>query len=144
MCLHEKSRAGSSCHQGGKEEETSSKALQRGAMHSPGCPHITRGARLLPSPPVTRAKGRAGPQGPALHAALTPGVIYSPLGSDTDMNGREIQTRCPRALSKQVHINVQHSSQPELRCVKPLWLPEDQCDSIKPATEQGKRFLLTN
>lgn len=61
-----------------------------------------------------------------------------------DVNGREIQTRCPRALSKQARMNVQHSSQPELRCVKPLWLPEDQCDSVEPATEQGKGFLLTN
>jgi len=61
-----------------------------------------------------------------------------------DVNEREIQTRCPQALSKQAHINVQHSSHPELRCVKPLWLPEDQRDSIEPATEQGKGFLLAN
>lgn len=63
---------------------------------------------------------------------------------DVNVNGREIQTRCPRALSKQARMNVQHSSQPELRCVKPLWLPEDQCDSVEPATEQGKGFLLAN
>lgn len=43
------------------------------ALH---CPRLAGGARSLPSPPVTR------PQGPALHAVSTPGVIYSPLGSD--------------------------------------------------------------
>lgn len=49
------------------------------ALH---CPRLAGGACLLPSPPVTRGKGRAGPQGPALHAVSTPGVIYSPWGSD--------------------------------------------------------------
>jgi len=38
--LHENLQAGSSCHQGGKEEETSSKTPQRRTMRSPGCPPL--------------------------------------------------------------------------------------------------------
>lgn len=74
-------------------------------------------------------------------------IVPREVTEDVDVknvNVREIQTRCPRALSKRARINVQHSSQPELRCVKPLWLPEDQCDSAEPATELGKGFLLAN
>lgn len=71
-------------------------------------------------------------------------IISWEVTGDVDVNGREIQTRCPRALSKEAHINVQHSSPSELRCVKPLWLPKDQCDSVEPALEQGKGFLLAN
>lgn len=71
-------------------------------------------------------------------------IVPREVTGDVDVNGTEIQTRCPQVLSKQAHINVQHSSQLELRCVKPLWLPEDQSDSVKPAMEQGKGFLLAN
>lgn len=61
-----------------------------------------------------------------------------------DVNGKEIQSRCPQALSKEAHINVRHSSPSELCCVKPLWLPKDQSDSVEPALGQGKGFLFAN
>lgn len=113
------------------------------ALHRP---RLAGAARSLPSPPATWRKGWGSTQ---VHHCIQDQpqelfIVPWEVMEDVDVNGREIQTRCPRALSKQVHINVLHSSQPELRCVKPLWLPKDQCDSVKPATEQGKGFLLTN
>lgn len=122
------------------------KALRRGTMHSPGCPCLSGEARSLPSAPVT--EGRDKP----LHK-VQPCMQYQPqelfivpqeMTGDVDVNGREIQTRCPRVLSKEAHINVQHSSPSELRCVKPLWFPKDQCDSVEPALERETGFLLSN
>lgn len=111
------------------------------------CPCLPgEAARSLPSAPVTEGRDRP------VHE-VQPCTQYQPqelfivpqeVTGDVDVNGREIQTRCLRALSKGAHINVQHSSPSELPCVKPLWLPKDQCDSVEPALEQGKGFLLIN
>lgn len=37
-------------------------------------------------------------------------IVPQKVTGDVDVNGREIQTRCPRALSKQAHINAQLTS----------------------------------
>lgn len=111
------------------------------ALH---CPLLSGEARSLP--PAPAAEGRDKPAREA-----QPCVRYQPqelvivsgeVTGDVDVNGREIHTRCPQALSKEAHRNVQHSSPSELAVSKRCGYPRSSV--IAPALEQGRGFLLVN